>query len=74
MNGWERNFGKIDFYHVADDVRKIGYVGGGVVIGIGGARQKQKFHHYLYDFALSFAVSAVAKRAGMYYVRHIHSF
>lgn len=72
---WEKNFGVFDFYHVADDLRKIGYISGGIVIGIGGAkRTRQKPHHYFYDFALSFAISGAFKAAGMYYIRRINGF
>lgn len=71
MSGWEKNFGKFDFYHVGDDMRKVGYLSGGIVIGLGGAKRKQKFHHYIYDFLICFAMSGASKWAGMYYVRHI---
>lgn len=71
MNGWERQFGKFDFYHVADDLRKVSYISGGIVIGLSGAKLEQKWFHYFYDFLITFAASGISKWAGMYYVRHI---
>jgi hypothetical protein len=72
--GWERQFGVVDFYHVADDLRKVGYISGGVTIGIGAAKRKQKLRHYLYDIGLSFVIGGISKWAGMYYIRHIDAF
>ncbi len=63
-------FGAWDFYHNADDLRKLGYVSGGIVIGIGGNKVNTKWWHYAVDFGLAFAVSSVAKSAGMYYIRN----
>lgn len=66
---YAKYFGAWDFYHNADDVRKIGYISGGVIIGIG-SRVNTKWWHYAVDLAASFAVSGVAKSAGMFWVRN----
>lgn len=63
------SLGAFDFYHVGDDLRKVGYISGGIVIGIGGSKLDQKFTHTLLDFAIGFAVGAVTKNAGMQYIR-----
>ena len=66
---YAKYFGAWDFYHNADDVRKIGYISGGVMIGIGGL-VNTKWWHYAVDVAASFAVSGVAKSAGMFWIRN----
>ena len=63
-------FGAWDFYHNADDLRKLGYISGGIVIGIGGNKVNTEWWHYAIDFGLTFAVSSVTKKAGMYYIRN----
>lgn len=73
-NGFKSQFhqtvGAWDFYHHADDLRKVGYIGGGVVVGIGGAKTNTKWWHYGIDFAVSFAVSATTKAAAMHWIRN----
>jgi len=66
-NWYARNFGVWDFYHVADDYRKLGYITGGVVITLG---EKQKPEHILIDLAASFLISGAAKRVGMNWIRN----
>ena len=56
-----------DFYHIGDDIRKAGYISGGIVIGIG---KKQKFRHYVFDFLISFAISGASKRLGLLWIRN----
>jgi len=68
-NLYTKYFGAWDFYHNADDARKIGYISGGVLIGIG-SRVNIKWWHYAVDVAASFAVSGVAKSAGMFWIRN----
>lgn len=68
-NLYTKYFGAWDFYHNADDARKIGYIGGGVIIGIG-SRVNTKWWHYAVDVAASFAVSGAAKSAGMFWIRN----
>jgi hypothetical protein len=65
-----RVFGAWDFYHHADKMRKVSYLSGGVVVGIGGAKTNQKWWHYAIDFGVSFAVSGATKAAGMYWIRN----
>lgn len=60
--------GAWDFYHHADDLRKAGYISGGVMIGIGG-KQNIKWWHYALDFGIGFTASAVTKSAAMWWVR-----
>lgn len=62
--------GAPDFYHLADDVRKGGYISGGIVIGISGAKSNSKWWHYAVDFGASLAISGMSKAAGMYWIRH----
>ncbi len=66
---FHRVSGAWDFYHHADDGRKIGYIGGSIVLGIGGAKVNNKWWHYAADFAITFAISAATKSAGMAYIR-----
>lgn len=66
---WHEKAGAMDFYHVADDVRKTFYICGGLVVGICAAKKNKKFKHYLYDFAISLAITSLAKNAGMIWVR-----
>jgi len=61
--------GATDFYHIADDVRKVGYISGGLVIGISAGRTNQKLWHYAADFAISFALSAASKSIAYKYIR-----
>jgi len=67
-NLYTRTFGANDFYHHADDARKIGYISGGVIVGLSGANQK--WWHYAVDLGLSFAISGTCKAAGMYWIRN----
>jgi hypothetical protein len=62
--------GAPDFYHTADDVRKFGYISGGIVVGLSGYQVNQKWWHYALDFAASFSLSAASKAAGLYWVRN----
>lgn len=62
--------GAWDFYHNADDARKLGYIGGGIVLGIGGNKVNTKWWHYVIDAGLGLAVSAGAKSTGMAWIRH----
>lgn len=66
LHGW---VGAKDFYHVADDSRKVGYITGGVMIGIG-TKVNTKWWHYAVDFGISFAASAISKSAAYYYIRN----
>jgi hypothetical protein len=70
---WEaqhyRNF-KTDFYHNADDARKIGYIGGSICIGIGGAKVNTRWWHHAVDFGLGLLISGFAKSRGMNWVRY----
>jgi len=61
--------GAFDFYHHADDVRKAGYIGGGLLVGVGGSQYKKTWY-YIIDFGIAFIISAIAKSAGMYWVRN----
>ena len=59
-----------DWYHRNDDYRKLGYYSGGIVLGIGGYKVNKKIKHYLFDFAIGWAVSATAKSIGMKFIRN----
>lgn len=67
LHGWA---GAVDFYHITDDSRKVGYITGGIMLGIGGAKVNQKWWHYAVDFGVSFAASAISKSAAYYYIRN----
>ena len=64
-----RNMGAFDFYHHADDLRKIGYLSGGVVLGLNAHRNTNKWHTVA-DFAIGFAVSSLIKSAAMRWIRN----
>lgn len=68
-SGFVRTFGAQDFYHHADDLRKIGYMSGGIVVGIGGNKINSKKWYYIIDFAAGFAISAATKSASMRWIR-----
>ena len=63
-----RIMGAQDFYHHADDLRKVGYLSGGVVIGLNAHRNTKKWHTVA-DFAIGFAVSSLTKSAAMWWIR-----
>lgn len=71
--GFKNNYvkwrGANDFYHVADDMRKMQYLAGGIIIGIG-PKTNTKWWHYVVDFGLSYGASAVFKAAGLGWIRH----
>jgi hypothetical protein len=66
-NWYAKNFGVFDYYHVSDDLRKIGYITGGVIITLG---EKQKIEHLLLDVGIGLLVSAGTKRAGLHWIRN----
>ena len=72
-NGFKSDFVRVmgahDFYHHADDLRKIGYLSGGVVIGLNAHRNTKKWHTVA-DFAIGFAVSSLTKSAAMWWIRN----
>ena len=72
-NGFKSDFVRItgaqDFYHHADDLRKIGYLSGGVVIGTQHKKNTKKWHTVA-DFAIGFAVSSLTKSASMWWIRN----
>lgn len=66
---WNKTFGVFDFYHVADDLRKGGYVFGGVMIVIGGKKDKsergwRRYKYHIFDFLLGLGISGLGKRLG----------
>lgn len=72
-NGFKSDFVRImgahDFCHHADDLRKIGYISGGVVIGLNTHKNTNKWHTVA-DFAIGFAVSSLTKSAAMWWIRN----
>jgi hypothetical protein len=69
-SGFAKWRGARDFYHTADDLRKLSYLSGSISIGIGGAKVNTRWWHYLVDFGISYAISGFAKSRGMNWVRH----
>jgi hypothetical protein len=63
-------YGAQDFYHHADDFRKLGYIFGGITLGISGTQTNSKVWHYAADFIIGFAISGISKAAGMYWIRN----
>jgi ABC-type maltose transport system permease subunit len=68
-SGFDKWSGAFDFYHTADDVRKIGYICGGVTFGIGAAKSNRKFRHWLLDTIIISTTTSVFKSASMRWVR-----
>lgn len=68
-SGFVQTFGAQDFYHHSDDLRKLGYISGGVIIGINGTKTNTKKWYYIIDFAASIAISAATKSASMRWIR-----
>ena len=64
---YNKNFGVFNFDHIAQDLKVLGYVSGGVVIGIG---KKKKFKYYLYDFLISAIVISGTKRLTFEIIRN----
>lgn len=63
-----------DFYHVADDTRKWGYIAGGYLLGKAGRKHNRRWVHDVFDILIVGAASGIWKSAGMYYVQHIDDF
>lgn len=61
--------GAFDFYHTMDDIRKAGYYGGGIVIGLSGAKN-EAWWHYALDFGIGFTISSFTKSASMRWIRN----
>lgn len=62
--------GANDFYHLADDVRKIGYISGGVAIGLSSYNQNSKWWHYALDILISSTISSSSKAIGVKWIRN----
>ncbi len=58
-NFYNENFGVFNFDHIATDLKILGYISGGIIIGLG---EKKKFKYYLYDFIISVIVISGTKR------------
>ena len=61
-NLYNRLFGVFDFYHVGDDLRKLGYITGGIMIGL-------KYNFWL-ALLIAWMVSVVGKRIGLHWIRN----
>lgn len=62
---FHKSVGAFDFYHLADDLRKLSYISAGITIGIGGYQTNNNWKHWAIDIGKTLVVSMVAKRAGM---------
>ena len=71
-NLWTKTMGAWDFYHWMDDLRKFGYISGGIFITLGAKKGKFKdvWKSHLIDFAVYSIASSVSKSAGMRWVRN----
>lgn len=65
-----KHTGAPDFYHVADDISKYGYMTAGTVIGINFYNSEMVLWHWLLDLGISLTVAAFGKRAGMNWIRN----
>ncbi len=59
-NFWNKHFGVFDFYHVADDLRKYGYITGAFLIG---------FYSGFVYLIIAIVLSVISKRTGMKTIR-----
>lgn len=65
-----------DFYHAADKSRKVGYITGGFVFGLGSwkckwkERTKREKWYFVMDVGAAVLVSSTAKNIGMRWVRN----
>lgn len=62
--------GALDFIHATDDFRKVGYVSGGVLIGLGGHKANKKKWHYFADYAIGWVISSTTKSLAMRWIRN----
>lgn len=62
-------YGAFDFYHVADDVRAVGYKAGGGMFFIGSYKQNTRRRHWLLDVVIVSVVTSGAKSLGMKWIR-----
>lgn len=68
-NGYERfKRSQVDFYHTADDARKLGYVTGGFMLGRASLNNTRKIHN-VYDIAIVSIASGFWKSLGLQWVR-----
>ena len=67
-SAYAKHFGAWDFYHLADDVRKFGYVGAGLSIGFN--FKDQNWRATLLDLLISAIISSGSKRLAMAWVRN----
>lgn len=61
-------YSQVDFYHTADDARKIGYVTGGFMLGRASLQNTRKIHN-VFDIAIVAIASGMWKSLGMKWVR-----
>ena len=66
-SAYAKHLGAWDFYHLADDVRKFGYVGAGLTIGFN--FKDQNWKAILLDLIISAIISSGSKRIAMEWVR-----
>lgn len=66
-NIWNKYLGVFDFYHVADDLRKLFYMLGAVFTTIGAMKQdkKRKLYQYITYFIIVFFISGIAKKIAL---------
>lgn len=62
-------YGAVDFYHVADDVRFLGYASGGIFYGKGMVKNTKK-RHYLLDVVIIAVAASASKSLAMRWVRN----
>lgn len=63
-------WGANDFYHHADDARKIGYISGGFLLGYSSSKYNNKIWQDLTDLAITNIWTGFIKSRGLHYIRH----
>lgn len=66
---WNTYFGVWDFYHNADDARKLLYILGGLLIGFSRIRLSKFYWKHILFFTLAFMISGFAKSLAMSWIR-----
>jgi len=62
-NFYNKNFGVFDFYHVADDIRKLGYLTSGATFALS-LKYRRSNKEAIIKGILFFAASSLSKRVG----------
>lgn len=70
VSKWAHWRGASDFYHHADDTRKLCYIGGSTTVALSGKNNNTKWWHYAIDLGISLTVTSASKSIGYKWVRN----